>query len=59
MLGDLKIVGIRVQIEALRRFGFLDQIAAVGQFAHLINTCADLHEGSQLFILSVQLLIAV
>ena len=59
MLGDLKIVSTLIQIEALRRFGFLDQIAAVGQFAHLINTCADLHEGSQLFVLSVQFLVAV
>ena len=59
MLCDFKIVSIVIQIEAFRCVDLFHQITAVSQLTHLINAGTNFNECSQLFILSVQLLVAI
>ena len=46
MLGNLKIVGVLIQAEALRRGALLHEMPAVLHAAHLIHTNAGLGEGT-------------
>ena len=59
VFGDLEIVGVVVQIEALRRFRFFDNIAAIEQIGHFINADADFGESADQCIVRIQLLVAV
>ena len=59
VFGDLHIVGVFIQQEALRRFGFLYEHAAVEDMGHLINAGAGFLHLAQQFVALVQLLISI
>ena len=59
VLGDLHIVGVFIQQEALRRFGFPYEHAAVEDVGHLVNASAGFLQLAQQLVTLVQLFVAV
>ena len=55
---DGEIIGVFVQIEALRRFHLAYKVISIGQITHLIDAHADLRHLAELFIILIPLLIA-
>ena len=59
MLHDLKVVGVFIQDKACRCFRLAREVAAIGEIALLIDTHAHLRQRSELFIVLIQLHVAV
>ena len=59
VLGDLHIIGVFIQQEALRRFGFPYEHAAVEDVGHLVNAGAGFLQLAQQLVTLVQLFVAV
>ena len=58
VLGELHIIGVFIQQEALRRFGFPDEHAAVEDVGHLVNAGAGFLQLAQQLVTLVQLFVA-